>query len=98
MTPVEAGITCATGTFIFLASALQHFMAASSPFRVAQLALPALTRMALTRPRDARMCCLAILTGSGLHAIRVKTAAAEAGVSETISPRSSLLEFLRMPA
>ena len=52
ITPVEAGSTCETGSFRSFAAALEVASATASPVRVAQLALPAFTRMAPTRPPD----------------------------------------------
>jgi len=46
ITPVEAGSTCDAGSFRSLAAALEVASATASPVRVAQLAFPALTRMA----------------------------------------------------
>jgi hypothetical protein len=64
---------------------------------VAQLALPALTSTPETiLPEDFR-CFLESVTGEAWMRFWVNTAAAEAGVSETISARSSWAVF-RMPA
>ena len=71
--------------------------AARPPARVAQLALPAFTRMARATPRDARRCSRASSTGAACTRLRVNIAAAEAGVSERIRARSSFFSF-RMPA
>ena len=64
-------------------------MATRSPVRVAQLALPALTRIAPATPFEIFRWRRASFTGAAWTRFCVKTAAAEAGAPETIRPRSS---------
>ena len=97
ITPVEAGSTPATGVLRSFATARQEASATRPPERVAQLALPAFTRMARATPRDTRRCSRASTTGAACTRFRVNIAAADAGVSERIRARSSFFSF-RMPA
>ena len=97
ITPVDDGITWFTGTFNCLATARQQASATFSPVRVAQLALPAFTSTALTLPLDSARCLRPITTGAACTRFCVKTAAADAGLSETIKARSSR-SALRIPA
>src|SRR5581483_12488644 len=56
ITPVEAGRTYSVLVFKAFATALQEVNATRSPVRVAQLALPALTRTAATVPFEDFKC------------------------------------------
>ena len=71
--------------------------ATASPVRVAQLALPALTRMAPTSPRERFRWRRLSFTGAACTRFCVNTAAAVAGRPLTISARSSFSAW-RMPA
>ena len=93
ITPVDAGNTCVGGTCSCLATASQQASATRSPVRVAQFALPALISTALTRPRDLVKLMRARRTGAACTRFCVNTAAAEAGVSETIKREIVLLHF-----
>jgi hypothetical protein len=97
ITPVEATSTSVAGIRRWRAACLAVSSATASPVRVAQLALPALIRMALAAPwlrssdrRDSR-------TGAAWTRFWVNTPAADAAMPVTISARSSF-STLRMPA
>jgi len=79
------------------AAARQVASATRSPVRVAQLALPAFTKIARAWPRELRKWARASFTGAACTWFRVKIAAADAGRSERISAKSSRFSF-RMPA
>ena len=97
ITPVEASSTWHSG--IPASSAIASAVAADTfrMFGVAQFAFPAFATIARAMPplvfRDAAL----MSTGAARTAFCVKTPAAVAGVSETISARSSLRAF-RTPA
>ena len=80
-----------------LAAARDVSVATCRLVRVAQLALPALTRIPRMRPRAARTFFRATSTGPATTRFCVNTAPAVARVSETISARSSFMT-LRIPA
>ena len=69
ITPVEAGITWFAGSRRSCAADRQQASATVSPVRVAQLALPAFTRIAPTAPREAARCLAAELHRRRLHAV-----------------------------
>jgi len=95
MTPVEPGITRSIGVFRALATA-RHWPAPLHPGPRGALALPALTRNALTSPAGFKM-GLRQAHRRGLNQIRREHPTAAAGTSETIIARSSLCPcgFLR---
>src|SRR5512138_1115854 len=94
MTPVDAGKTCRAAVFSFAAVAAQQAVATFIAVRVAQLAFPALTRMALALPLDSFRCSRHRTTGAALTRLVVNKPAAFAGLSDTINARSSLFSFL----
>jgi hypothetical protein len=75
MTPVEAGTMYSGRVFNVLARALQDASATRSAVRVAQFALPALIRTAVTLPREILRCWRASFTGAACTTLLVNTAA-----------------------
>ena len=97
----DAGNTWTTGSRRRFAKARQQSIATRSPVRVAQLALPALTRIAPATPPEIRRWRRESFTGAACTRFWVNTAAAEAGAPVAIRPRSSfgwLFSTRRMPA
>ncbi len=97
MTPVEAISTCSLGHLTTAEAASMVCRATMSMSGVAQLALPALQTMARAKPPLFFKFRLERSTGAARTWFCVKTPAAEAGWSETISAKSGFC-FLRMPA
>ena len=95
MTPVEATTTSAAS--MPSASAVKAHMASafSMPSNAQVLAMPLLQTMARALP--SAICACVTVSGAPLTRLRVYTAAADAGRSDTIRPRSFLARFFRMP-
>ena len=98
ITPVDAGkhlfrLARQAASPAALAACQRH----ASPVRVAQLALPALIRIALTLAARARQILARRSAPARPAPILCEDGRGRAGVSETISARSSFLT-LRMPA
>src|SRR6516162_375924 len=99
ITPVEQTKSSCGRRFIARAASWLVRWATDSPcVPVAQLALPALTTTARMRPLEASRFFLETLTGAATTRFCVNTAAAHAGTSLEISPRSSAPVFLRPQA
>ncbi len=77
---MDEGNTCATGNLSSLAAAFEVASATASPVRVAQLAFPALTRMAPASPFDNFRLRRESRTGAACTRFCVNTAAALAGM------------------
>ena len=89
MTPVEATSTCSGGQPTSFAVSAAISRAAAIPASPVQaLAHPLLTTIARTTPPDVARCSFDTVTGAACTLLRVKTAAAVAGASETMSARS----------
>ncbi len=97
ITPVDAGRICSGLDSSRFAAARTHSSATRCPVRVAQFALPALTRIARTFPPVTRRFLRASSTGAATTRFCVNTAAATASGSDTISATSSLTT-VRIPA
>jgi len=96
MMPVDEGKTSSGLQLKVLAAAWQVAMAAARPSSpAAQLALPALMAATRMRPAVAARCCLSMISGAAMTLLEVKTAAALAGVSATMSAKSVRPDFLR---
>src|SRR5271169_5419213 len=95
MMPVEEGKTCSGGQAKICAQAAQVARAASRPaWPAAQLALPALMAATRTLPPVARRCSLSTINGAAVTRLAVKTAAALAGASATMTAKSVRPLFL----
>src|SRR5579864_1842311 len=91
MIPVEEGKTSTGFTLNFRANSEHTVWEARMPgCPVAQLAFPAFTMTALTRPREARKLLFPTATGAAASRFRVNMAAAEAPSGISARARSGL--------